>query len=72
MTTIEKVSKNIAAARKNAKYTQQETADYLNIHISQWQKYEYAKIQLDYDKMIQICKLFDVSADYLLGLTDYE
>lgn len=70
MTTTELVSKRIAEARKNAKYTQQQVANILNIHLSQWQKYEYAKIQLDYDKMITICKLFEVSADYLLGLSD--
>lgn len=70
MTTIEKVSKRIVEARKSAGYTQQQVADFLNIHISQWQKYEYAKIQLDYDKLISVCKLFEVSSDYLLGLTD--
>ena len=70
MTTIERVSKRIVEARKNAGYTQQQVADFLNIHISQWQKYEYAKIQLDYDKIITICKLFEVSSDYILGLTD--
>lgn len=42
----------------------------LNIHLSQWQKYEYAEIQLDYDKLIIVCKLFNVSADYLLGLSE--
>lgn len=70
MTTIEKISQKIAEARKNAGFTQQEVANHLNIHLSQWQKYEYAKIQLDYDKMIAVCKLFGVSADYLLGLSD--
>lgn len=70
MTTIEKVSKKLAEARKNANCTQQETANKLNIHLSQWQKYEYGKIQLDYDKMIAVCKLFGISADYLLGLSD--
>lgn len=70
MTVIEKVSKKIIEARVNAKLTQQEVADKLNIHLSQWQKYEYAKIQLDYDKLIAVCKLFDVTADYLLGLSD--
>ncbi len=70
MTTIEMVSKRLAECRKNAKFTQQQVANALNIHLSQWQKYEYAKIQLDYDKLITVCKLFDVSADYLLGLSD--
>lgn len=68
MTAIEQVSKKLAEARKNANYTQQEVANLLNIHLSQWQKYEYGKIQLDYDKIIVVCKLFDISADYLLGL----
>lgn len=70
MTTIEQVSKKLAEARKNANYTQQEVANLLNIHLSQWQKYEYAKIQLDYDKIIAVCKLFGISADYLFGLSE--
>ncbi len=70
MTTIEIVSKRIAESRRNAQLTQQEVANELNIHLSQWQKYEYAKIQLDYDKLIAVCKLFNVSADYLLGLSE--
>lgn len=70
MTNLEKVSKKLAEARKNAGYTQQQVANLLNIHLSQWQKYEYAKIQLDYDKIIAVCKLFEISADYLFGLSD--
>ena len=70
MTTIEQVSQKLVEARKNANYTQQEVANKLNIHLSQWQKYEYAKMQLDYDKVIAVCKLFDISADYLFGLSD--
>ena len=72
MNTIEKVSKRIVEARKVAGYTQQQVADILKIHISQWQKYEYAKIQLAYDKIIAVCKLFEVSAVYLLGLSEYK
>lgn len=70
MTTIERVSKKLAEARKAANFTQQQTANLLNIHLSQWQKYEYGKIQLDYDKIIAVCNLFEISADYLFGLTD--
>lgn len=70
MTTIERVSKKLAEARKAANLTQQQTANLLNIHLSQWQKYEYGKIQLDYDKIIAVCNLFEISADYLFGLTD--
>ena len=54
----------------NICYALSKVATRLHIHISQWQKYEYAKIQLDYDKLIAVCKLFNVSADYLLGLAD--
>ena len=70
MSTIENVSKRIVESRKMAGLTQQEVANKLGIHITQWQKYEYAKIQLDYDKLIAVCKLFNVSADYLLGLSE--
>ena len=70
MTTIEQVSKKLAEARKNSNYTQQEVANKLSIHLSQWQKYEYGKIQLDYDKIIAVCEIFGISADYLLGLSD--
>lgn len=67
MTTIEKVSENLKAARKQMGYTQQQVADHLKIHLSQWQKYEYAKLQLDYDKIIQVCKYLDISPNDLFN-----
>ncbi len=33
-------------------------------------KYEREEIQLTVDTIIKICKVFEVSADYLLGLED--
>ncbi len=33
-------------------------------------KYEREEIQLAVDTIIKICKVFEVSADYLLGLED--
>lgn len=33
-------------------------------------RYELGMIELDYQKLVALCKLYDVSSDYILGLRD--
>lgn len=72
MTKAQEVGTRLKEARTQSKYTQKKVAEILNIHLSQWQKYEYGNLELDYNKMITVCKLFDISSDYLLGLKKNE
>lgn len=50
--------------------TQSQLAEMLSTTQSTVGKYEREEIQLTVDTIIKICKVFEVSADYLLGLED--
>ena len=66
----EEVGKRLKESRKIAGYTQKQVAEKMGMVQPSYIKYELGKLELDYQKMIFLCKLFDVSADYLLGLED--
>ncbi len=51
--------------------TQKQLADSLCLTQKSISKYERETLDLSTDLIIRICRFFDVSADYLLGLTDY-
>ena len=56
--------------RSQKGYTQKFVADYLKIDRSNYSKYELGKLEMSLDMLKQICLLYDVSADYLLGLKE--
>lgn len=58
-------------SRKNAGYTQKQVAEQLGMKQPNYAKYEAGTIELDYEKLIFLCKLFHVSSDYLLGLDEF-
>ncbi len=64
------VGKRLKEARKEAGYTQKQVAEEMGTVQSAYIKYELGKLELDYGKLVFLCKLFDVSADYILGLED--
>lgn len=50
---------------------QDELAEVLEVSQASVARYENEIIELSIPLIIKICKYFEVSADYLLGLTDY-
>ena len=56
--------------RKEQGLTQKEFAKMLNTTQENISKYELEYLDLNTDMIIQICKTFNVSADYLLGRSD--
>ena len=42
----------------------------LKIHKSKYERYEQGKSKIDFDFIVQIAKLYDVSIDYIAGLTN--
>lgn len=64
------VGKRLKEARKNAGYTQKQVAEKMGTVQTAYIKYELGKLELDYEKLVFLCKLFDVTSDYLLGLED--
>ncbi len=63
--------KRLVELRKEKSYTQQYVADYLNIDRSNYSKYELGKLELSIDMLIALSKLYNVSTDYILCLTNY-
>ena len=58
-------------ARLSAGYAQQkEVADKLGIERTRYLKWEHGDAQPPLDYVVQMCKLFGVSSDYLLGIQD--
>jgi len=64
------VGKRLKEARNEAGYTQKQVAEKMGTVQSAYIKYELGKLELDYEKLVFLCKLYDVSADYILGLKD--
>lgn len=60
----------IKEIRQEKGITQSQLAEMLSTTQSTIGKYEREEIQLAVDTIIKICKVFEVSADYLLGLED--
>lgn len=56
--------------RSQKHYSQKQVASAIGITDTLYQKYEYGKTKPAYDVIIKLCKFFDISADYLLGLSD--
>lgn len=57
-------------ARKACKKTQQQIADYLEIEQTHYSAYELEKNKLSIDRYMQLAIYYNVSIDYLYGLTD--
>ena len=57
--------------RKAEGLTQKQLAEKLNISQKSLSKYECERLDMNTEIIIKICKLFQVAADYLLGLGDY-
>lgn len=61
----EVVGKNLKAARLAMGMTQQQVATALGKHQTDYFKYESGMIELDYEKIVFLCKLFDITPDDL-------
>lgn len=56
--------------REDADIKQQEIAKYLHIRQNTYSQYENGRRQLPIEILIQLAIYFNVSTDYILGLTD--
>lgn len=67
----DEVGKRLKEARKTAGYTQKQVAEKMGTVQSAYIKYETGKLELDYTKIVFLCKLYDISSDWLLGISDF-
>lgn len=60
----------IRQLREEQKWSQGELGKRIGVQISAVSKYELGKSSLSDEMIVTLCGVFDVSADYLLGLSD--
>ena len=56
--------------RKESDMTQKDVYEKLGISANGYASYEQGRTEPNIDTLIKLCRIFEVSADYLLGLTD--
>lgn len=62
---------NLKAARKAAHLTQAEVAARVGITQNAYSYWENDKVKIDHESIAKLSKLFGVSSDYLMGISDY-
>ena len=60
----------IRALREDHDLTQQQVADYLNTSQTMYARYERGANELPIRHLIALCKLYNVSADYILAINE--
>ena len=72
MNNISKVvGENLKLARKAKGLTQSQLAKELNKYQSDYSEYETGKIQLDYDKIVYLCKRLDITPNDLFDIYNW-
>ncbi len=66
----ENLQKNLIAARKKKKITQQVAADFLGIQQCTLSKYENGKLEPDIETVCKIALFYGVSTDWLFGIEE--
>ena len=56
--------------RKESDMTQKDVYEKLGISANGYASYEQGRTEPNIDTLIKLCRIFEVSADYLLGLID--
>ena len=64
------VGERLAQARKQAGYTQKQVGEKLNMLQQAYARFESGVFELSYEQIVTLCKLFDITSDYLFGLSD--
>ena len=61
---------HLRALREDRDLSQQDLANYLNIHQTTYSDYELGNLNIPTDSLILLAAFYQTSVDYLLGLTD--
>lgn len=67
-----KLGQTIHSLRKKQKLTQHELGDQLNVSAQSISAYENGATSISLDILIKMAKIFNVSTDYILGVTEAE
>ena len=58
----------LAALRKAKGYTQKQVADMLSMAQQQYSRYENGVYEINYDLMLRLCKIFDITPNDLFDI----
>ena len=67
----ELVGSRLKESRNAKNLTQAQVAEMLHMTQQQYSRFENGIFELDYQQLTFLCKLYDVSSDYILGLSDF-
>ena len=70
METAKKVGDNIKLARKNKGLTQSEVAGLMFMTQQQYSRFENGVFELNYDQILKLCEIFEITPNYLFGFED--
>mgnify|MGYP004599613737 CR=1 FL=1 len=66
------IGERLAEVRKDRDDTQSALAARLNVSLSSIRSWEQEKSSPPHEMLVNICRLYHISADYLLGLTNVD
>ena len=67
---IMRFCERLKSIRKECGMTQKDVYERLGISPNGYASYEQGRTEPNLETLIQLCRIFEISADYLLGLTD--
>ncbi|MCH5152350.1 MAG: helix-turn-helix transcriptional regulator [Clostridiales bacterium] len=67
MNVAQMVGENLRQARRAKGLTQQKVAEAMNKYQSDYSDYERGLIQLDYDKIVFLCRMFEITPNELFS-----
>ncbi len=67
----ENLGSKLRERRVQLEMTQREVAEKIGVAQPVYQRFEKGIFECSYKQLYDLCKLLDISADYLLGLTEY-
>ena len=65
------VGLRLKEARKIAGYTQKQVAEKMFMTQQQYSRFENGIFELNYEQIVHLCRMYDISADYLFGLEQF-
>lgn len=65
-------TQRIRNIREDKDLTQQQVADGIGVKREQYRRYETGENEMKVSHIVKLCEFYQLSADYILGLTDNE
>lgn len=66
----QEICQRIRELRREKKYSQKDLAEILGLERSSYAYYELGRVQISIDVLCTLTQLYDVTADYILGISD--